>query len=128
MVTAIEEERDIAKLSLEELSGSLQAHEPKVLRSNEKPEEKTFYAKGNLRDVENLEDTYGRGRGGTMREGGEITVEAEAEASLLAANPLVELLEILPTKTIKVLVQLINSVKPLIKVVNFLIRDQQEEA
>lgn len=63
-----------------------------------------------------------------MREGGEITVEAEAEASLLAANPLVELLEILPTKTIKVLVQLINSVKPLIKVVNFLIRDQQEEA
>lgn len=67
MVTAIEEERDIAKLSLEELSGSLQAHEPKVLRSNEKPEEKAFYAKGNLRDVENLEDTYGRGRGGTMR-------------------------------------------------------------
>lgn len=67
VVTVIEEARDIEKLTLDELSGSLQAYEPRVLRYSERPEEKTLFARGNSRDTEEWEASYGRGRGGPMR-------------------------------------------------------------
>lgn len=43
VVVVIEESKDIAKITLDELSGSLQAHEIRINKTLEKPIEKTFY-------------------------------------------------------------------------------------
>ncbi|XP_039143999.1 uncharacterized protein LOC120281163 [Dioscorea cayenensis subsp. rotundata] len=46
VITSIEEARDVSKLSLNELSGSLLAHEARLNRFNDKSEDKAFYMKG----------------------------------------------------------------------------------
>ncbi|XP_039143213.1 uncharacterized protein LOC120280436 [Dioscorea cayenensis subsp. rotundata] len=71
VAVAIEEAKDIAKMSMDELSGSLQAHEIRINRSSEKGTEKAFYMKGdasNPRDAERRTNRGGfrgscRGRG-----------------------------------------------------------------
>ena len=46
VVTTIEESKDLATYSFNELMGSLQSHEARLNRLDEKHEEKAFYEKG----------------------------------------------------------------------------------
>lgn len=62
-VTAIEEARDIAEMSLEELTGSLQAHEARLSRFMDKPEEKAFNVKGEASSSREHDRGAARGRG-----------------------------------------------------------------
>jgi gag-polypeptide of LTR copia-type len=47
VVAAIEESKDLTTYSFDELLGSLQAHEVRLLRSEEKDDSKAFVSKGN---------------------------------------------------------------------------------
>lgn len=46
VITFSEEAKDVTKLSLNELIGSLQAHEARTNRFNDKSDERVFYMKG----------------------------------------------------------------------------------
>ncbi|KAG8655170.1 hypothetical protein MANES_04G013102v8 [Manihot esculenta] len=46
VVAAIEESKDLATYSFDELMGSLQSYEARLCKSDEKNEEKVFYVKG----------------------------------------------------------------------------------
>ncbi|XP_052184346.1 uncharacterized protein LOC127796307 [Diospyros lotus] len=63
VVAAIEESKDLSTFSLDELMGSLQAHEARINRSTEKSEEKAFQVKGESIQKEKMEKTPSRGRG-----------------------------------------------------------------
>ncbi|RVW83084.1 Retrovirus-related Pol polyprotein from transposon TNT 1-94 [Vitis vinifera] len=73
VVAAIEESKDLSTYSFDELMGSLQSHEVRLSRTEEKNEEKAFYTKGETSDQKNggREATgRGRGRGGAHGRGG----------------------------------------------------------
>lgn len=63
VVTSIEEARDVAKLSLNELIGSLQAHDTRFNMFNDKSEDRVFYMRGESSGGKN----YIRGRGRSFR-------------------------------------------------------------
>lgn len=71
VVAAIEEGKDLSMLSVDELMGSLQAHESRINRSFKKNEEKAFQVK--VTTIDNEENynsaTRGRGRGGFRSHG-----------------------------------------------------------
>ena len=66
VVTAIEESKVLSKISLDELMGSLQAHEARLNRSQEKSEETAFQVKveASFQRDKNELAMRGRGRGG----------------------------------------------------------------
>ncbi|XP_037493577.1 uncharacterized protein LOC119370128 [Jatropha curcas] len=65
VVAAIEEAKDLSVLSVDELMGSLQAHESRINRSSEKNEEKALQVKETATNQgENVRASRGRGRGG----------------------------------------------------------------
>ncbi|RVW94747.1 Retrovirus-related Pol polyprotein from transposon TNT 1-94 [Vitis vinifera] len=53
VVAAIEESKDLSTYSFDELMGSLQSHEVRLSRTEEKNEEKAFYTKGETSDQKN---------------------------------------------------------------------------
>lgn len=63
LVTAFEEAKDISKLTLEELSSFLLAHEPRVLIYCERPKDKALFMKWKSSIGENWSSSCGRGRG-----------------------------------------------------------------
>ena len=63
VVAAIEESKDLATYTFDELMGSLQTHEARLSRSEEKSEEKAFYTKGETSGGRSYGNTRGRGRG-----------------------------------------------------------------
>lgn len=63
IVEAIEEAKYLNVLSIDELSGSLQAHEVRLNRSTEKSKEKDFQVKGDASLVKEGSRLTGRGRG-----------------------------------------------------------------
>ncbi|RVW58632.1 hypothetical protein CK203_116858 [Vitis vinifera] len=64
VVAAIEESKDLSTYSFDELMGSLQSHEVRLSRTEEKNEEKAFYTKGETSDQKNGgREATGRGRG-----------------------------------------------------------------
>lgn len=67
VVVVIEESKDIAKITLDELSGSLQAHEIRINKTLEKPIEKTFYMQG---EASSSRDTDRQGNKGGFRGSG----------------------------------------------------------
>ncbi|WKA12164.1 hypothetical protein VitviT2T_029580 [Vitis vinifera] len=82
VVAAIEESKDLSTYSFDELMGSLQSHEARLSRTEEKNEEKTFYTKGETSDQKNggREATgRGRGRGGAHGRGGRDRGRGDAQ-------------------------------------------------
>jgi gag-polypeptide of LTR copia-type/Integrase core domain/GAG-pre-integrase domain len=63
VVAAIEESKDLETYTFDELMGSLQTHEARLSRSEERVEEKTFYTKGENSRGKNNDGGHGRGRG-----------------------------------------------------------------
>ena len=63
VVAAIEESKDLTQLSIDELSGSLQAHEVRMNKSAEKSEEKAFQAKVDITNTKYYGRMAGRGQG-----------------------------------------------------------------
>ena len=61
VVAAIEESKDLSLVTLDELSGSLQAHEAKLNRSAEKTEEKAFQVEGEASNTKKIEGIASRG-------------------------------------------------------------------
>jgi len=55
VVAAIEESKDLSKYSFDELMGSLLAHEVRINRSSDKPEEKAFQMK---RETNRIKQEY----------------------------------------------------------------------
>lgn len=63
VVTAIEESKDMETYTFDELKGSLQAHEERTCKGDDKKEEKAFQAKGESSNKERAQQSSGRGRG-----------------------------------------------------------------
>ena len=74
VVAAIEESKDLAIFSFDELMGSLQAHEARLNRATEQTEEKAFHVKGETSYQQGISDYnnehfWSRGRGGFRSRG-----------------------------------------------------------
>lgn len=63
VVAAIEESKDLSNLTVDELSGSLHAHEARINRSAEKSEDKVFQVHGEIFNARDGDKTHGRGHG-----------------------------------------------------------------
>ena len=59
---AIEESKDLTQFSIDELSGSLHAHEARMNHSAEKTEEKAFQVKAEASTTKDSDKFIGRGR------------------------------------------------------------------
>ncbi|XP_058008474.1 uncharacterized protein LOC131182952 [Hevea brasiliensis] len=73
VVAAIEKSKDLAMYSFDELTGSLQSHEARLNRLDEKNEKKAFHVKGEASHQKNEQreaSSRGRGRGGFHGRGG----------------------------------------------------------
>ncbi|KAJ0013903.1 hypothetical protein Pint_21324 [Pistacia integerrima] len=72
VVAAIEESKDLATYSFNELMGSLQSHEARLTRADEKNEEKAFQVRGEVSNQNEEKEvaSRGRGRGGFRGRGG----------------------------------------------------------
>ncbi|XP_027902506.1 uncharacterized protein LOC114162741 [Vigna unguiculata] len=63
VVCVIEESKDLDSMSLEELEGSLQAHEERMKRRHEEPLEQALKAQASLKNNGGFRSQRGRGRG-----------------------------------------------------------------
>ncbi|KAJ0093419.1 hypothetical protein Patl1_27083 [Pistacia atlantica] len=72
VVAAIEESKDLATYSFNGLMGSLQSHEARLTRADEKNEEKAFQVRGEVSNQNEEKEvaSRGRGRGGFRGRGG----------------------------------------------------------
>ncbi|XP_039131784.1 uncharacterized protein LOC120268441 [Dioscorea cayenensis subsp. rotundata] len=82
VVEAIEESKNLTQLSIDELSGSLQAHEVRLNKSAEKSEEKAFQASNLKHHKKPVERGQGRGFYRAKSHGR----ESNAESNLFMAN------------------------------------------
>lgn len=62
VVAAIEESKDLSTYSMDKLSGSLQAHEVRIQKSNEKSEEKALQVEVKATGAKEADKYRGRGR------------------------------------------------------------------
>ncbi|KAJ1704767.1 hypothetical protein LUZ63_004546 [Rhynchospora breviuscula] len=69
VVAAIEESKDLATYTFDELMGSLQTHETRLSRHEEKGDSKAFYSNGGSFGGRSHGNTRGRGRGGRGQRG-----------------------------------------------------------